>query len=143
MLASEGPVVVEQTYPVSADRVWNAITVLDEMRRWYFEAIPAFEPVVGFETTFNVHHEGRDFPHRWKISKVEPGKLIEYNWKCDGYEGDSFVSFELFREGTGTRLRLTQRVIEDFSEDIEAFSRESCTAGWSYFIQNALKAYLE
>ena len=42
------------------------------MRQWYFENIPAFKAEVGFETQFEIHNQGRIFPHRWKVTKVVP-----------------------------------------------------------------------
>lgn len=35
MKASEAPVVVEESFDVSLDAVWKAITEIEEMRKWY------------------------------------------------------------------------------------------------------------
>jgi hypothetical protein len=53
------------------------------------------------------------------------------------------VTFELFKEGDGTRLRLTHIVLKDFPDDIPEFKRESGLAGWRYFLGERLKAYLQ
>ncbi len=37
MKASDGPVVVEESFEATADAVWRAITEPDLMRQWYFE----------------------------------------------------------------------------------------------------------
>jgi uncharacterized protein YndB with AHSA1/START domain len=34
MKASEAPVVVEESFDVSLDAVWKAITEIEEMRKW-------------------------------------------------------------------------------------------------------------
>ena len=60
-----------------------------------------------------------------------------------GDKGEGFVSFELFEKGEQSLLRLTNEGLETFPRDIPEFSRESCKAGWEYFIQQNLKAYLE
>ena len=74
---------------------------------------------------------------------MESGKLIEYNWKYRGYEGDAYVTFKLTPEENATLLKLTNIVVEDFQDDIPEFKRESCIGGWNYFIKERLKKYLD
>jgi uncharacterized protein YndB with AHSA1/START domain len=143
MKVSERPVVVEQMLAATPQRVWNAITRLDRMHKWYFEQIPAFEPLVGFKTEFAVHSGGRKFVHRWEIIEVEPNRKIVYRWNYPDYDGDSFVTFELIEQGNQTLLRLIATVTEDFSDDIPEFRRESCEEGWNYFIRGRLAGYIE
>ena len=69
-------------------------------------------------------------------------KTLEYNWKFDGYPGDSFVAFELLDEDDLTKLRLTVWVVESFPDDVPEFTRESCIGGWTYFITQSLKGFL-
>ncbi|WKN31686.1 SRPBCC domain-containing protein [Porifericola rhodea] len=143
MKTSEEAIVVEQYFTVPLARLWKALTDPTQMRQWFFEDINSFEPKEGFETSFVVKNEGRTFPHLWKIIEVKPGKKIVYNWKYEGYQGDSFVTFELFeQEHQQTRLKLTHKVIEDFSDAIPEFSRENCLGGWQYFIKQQLSKYL-
>jgi uncharacterized protein YndB with AHSA1/START domain len=137
------PVVVEQTFGNSIDVVWKAITEIDQMRQWYFDNIPSFKPEVGFETQFNIRNQNRNFLHMWKVTEVVPEKMIKYNWKYDGYSGDSFVTFELFEQDNLTKLRLTHQAQENFQEDVPEFSRELCLEGWTYFIRKSLKEFLE
>jgi uncharacterized protein YndB with AHSA1/START domain len=143
MKTTDDPVVVEQSYNATAKTVWNAITQVDLMCQWYFDNIPAFEAKVGFEIRFDVRHEGRVFPHLWKVTEVVPEKKLVYDWKFDGYAGDSYVVWELSEENDTTMLRITCHVREDFSDDIPEFRRESCVAGWEYFLQQSLKEFLE
>ena len=143
MKRSDPPIIVEETYDKPIETVWRAITEPEQMRKWFMNKIPDFKPIVGFETEFEIENGGRVFPHQWRITKVEPGKLIEYNWKYGGYQGDAYVTFELIKEGNKTRLRLTNIVVEDFQEDIPEFKRESCIGGWNYFIKRQLKEYLD
>ncbi len=143
MNKAKGPIIVEQTFDVSIDTVWNAITQVNRMRQWFFENIESFRPEVGFETQFNVQVNDRSFLHFWKLMEIEPLKKITYNWRYGGYPGDSLVTFELFENEHQTILRLTHEVTERFPEDIPEFSRESCIGGWEYFIRNSLKEFLE
>ena len=141
-MQQETPVIVVQSFPVSKENLWNAITQQPKMIQWFFENIPDFKPKTGFTTTFVVENEGRVFPHLWAITQVQPHKKIEYNWKYKGYPGDATVTFELQEQGQNTLLKVTHRVIEAFPQNIPEFTRESCEAGWKYFIQQRLKDYL-
>ncbi len=143
MKVNEAPVIVDETFNESAQAVWNAITAIDEMREWYFENIPAFEPRVGFETQFTVTNEGREFPHLWKVTEVVPLKKIAYDWRFGGYPGAGLVTFELTEQGGSTTLKLTNTVLSDFPDDVLEFKRENCLAGWQYIIGQSLRGYLE
>jgi len=143
MIKDNEPVIVEQIFNASIESVWNSITEIDQMKQWFFENIPSFKPVVGFETQFNVKAPSRDFLHMWKITEVIPMEMITYNWKYEGIPGDSFVVFELFKQDNSTLLRLTHQVQDSFPEDIPEFTRESGVEGWTYFIKNSLKEYLD
>ena len=142
MKATDEPIVVAQLFNAPLTEVWAAISELDQMRRWYFANIEAFKPEEGFETKFTMENEGRVFPHVWKVTTVEPMRLLAYTWKYEGYQGNSVVVFELFEQNQQTRLSLTHQVTETFQAGIPEFSRENCMAGWVYFIKRALKQYL-
>jgi len=142
MKRTDPPVCVEYILNEKVEVVWSLITEINHMRGWFFDNIPAFEPVVGFETRFTVNAGERLFPHIWKITDVEINKKITYNWKYDGYPGDSFVHFELSPENDRTLIKLTTEVIEDFPDDIPEFRIESCIGGWNYFIKDSLQKYM-
>ncbi len=142
MKKNEAPIVVQQTFSVDQEVLWKSITEVEQMRQWFFDNIPAFEAKVGFKTQFNVHNEGRTFPHCWEIIEVIPLVKITYNWKYEGYAGDSTVAFELFPEMDSTTLRVTDTVVEDFPQNIPEFKRESGISGWNYFIKQSLLKYL-
>lgn len=142
MKNTDPPIIVEQKFEVPVQKVWDAITIHDQMIKWFFENIPDFKPETGFEVVFDVHSESRVFSHRWKVTEVIPNKRIMYTWRYELYKGDSFVTFELFETGNQTLLRLTSTITEDFDDHIPEFLRESCMAGWEYFIKERLHSYL-
>ena len=111
---NETPLVIERTFNAPAEKIWKAITDLSQMKQWYFPQLEQFKPEKDFETQFNVHHEGKDFLHIWKIKEVVPMKKISVEWKYGGYPGNSLVSFELFPQGNKTKLKLTHEGIETF-----------------------------
>ncbi|MDO9261554.1 MAG: SRPBCC domain-containing protein [Flavobacteriaceae bacterium] len=136
------PIIVEQIFDQNIETVWKAITQLHQMKQWFFENIPDFEAIVGFEIQFNVKAPSRDFLHCWKITQVIANKKIVYQWKYENISGEGTVSFELFEENNQTKLVLTNEGLETFPQDIPEFSREGCIDGWNYFIKKRLKEYL-
>jgi len=53
------------------------------------------------------------------------------------------VCFELFAEGDQTRLKLTHTGLETFPVNNPDFVKENFVAGWTYFVNKALKEYAE
>ena len=138
MKTSDLPVIVEHRFNRSIEDVWKALTEVSLMTQWFFEDIPDFKPEVGFHTKFNVKAPSRDFMHLWTITAVIPNNTIVYNWKYDGLAGNSNVTFQLVPEKDATKLIVKAEVIEDFDDAIPEFRRDSCEAGWSYFIKERL-----
>jgi len=143
MKHTDPPIIVEQTFQSTKEALWNAITEQAEMVLWFFDNIPDFTASLGFETQFPVQSNDRVFTHLWKITEVIPGEKISYQWSYVEYPGEALVTFELLEERNNLRLRLTNRVISDFPQDIPEFTRASGITGWEYFIQGRLKEYLE
>lgn len=142
-MRSDNPIIVEQDFNVPVEKVWNAITNVSEMRHWFFDNIPVFRPEIGFETSFNVSSGERNFRHQWKIIDVDPLNRIVYDWTYAEYVGQGIVEFKLHEDiGTST-LTVTSHGMASFDADIPEFKRESCIAGWNYFIKQNLKKYLE
>jgi|SRR5437588_505387 len=136
------PFVIERTVKAPAEKVWKAITEKEQMKQWYFD-IAEFEPKVGFEFTFNGGSEEKTYVHLCKITKVDPGKALQYSWRYKDYPGNSFVTFELFPEGNATRIKLTHEGIESFPQDSKDFARESFEAGWTYIIGKSIVEFVE
>lgn len=143
MKTTDEPIILTETYNAPASRVWRAITDVSEMRQWYIDNIPDFQAQVGFETKFLIVHEGRKFPHHWTVTQVDEGKRLAYDWVIEGYPGRSTSVWELMEAGGSTKLTLDCKVLEDFPGDIPEFKRESGVAGWTYFLKESLKRYLE
>lgn len=136
------PFVIERTYNAPITRVWKTITDKDDMKQWYFD-LAEFKPKVGFEFQFYGGPEDRMYLHLCKVTEVIPGKKITYRWSYDGYEGNSFVTFELFEEGDKTRLKLTHRGLETFPAENQDFAKGNFVAGWTDLIGTSLKEFVE
>lgn len=140
---ANGPVILERTFDASIEAMWSAITDYAKMKQWYMKDLVSFEPRVGFETEFTVHHGGKDFPHQWQVTEVVPGKKIAYRWTYVGNPGESFVSFELFPEGKRTTLRLTHTGLHTFDPERNPdLARENFVEGWTSLIGESLEKFL-
>src|SRR5215813_7486140 len=137
------PIIVEKTYNAPVEKVWKAITDKNEMKKWYFD-LAGFKPEVGFE--FQFYGEGKTgekFLHLCTITDVVQNKKLKHSWRYEGYEGNSFVTFELFDEGDKTRLRLTHEGLETFPRTINGdFAKENFVEGWNYILNKSLNDYL-
>ena len=143
MKKTDNEIKLEAIYQVPVGQVWEALTELDRMQKWFFSNIPNFTATIGFKTEFAVQSEDRLFIHLWEIIDVVVEKRISYRWRYRDYDGDSHVIFELEELTHGTRLCLRVRILEDFPDSIPEFRRESCITGWEYFLQSSLKSHLE
>jgi uncharacterized protein YndB with AHSA1/START domain len=139
---SSDPVLVEEVFTRTRSEVWDAITNRDHMVNWFFEEISEFKPESGFETSFNISTDERDFLHLWRITEVIPEKKIVYDWRYQDCPGVGKVIFELFDDPAGCRLRVTNFGLETFPTEVPEFTRESCQQGWEYFLKESLKSYL-
>ncbi|MEO6537462.1 MAG: SRPBCC domain-containing protein [Ferruginibacter sp.] len=135
--------IVERLFDATVPRVWQAITDKSEMKKWYFD-LEEFIPKVGFTFQFLAgEDEGKKFLHFCEITEVVKEKKLSYSWRYDGLQGNSFVTFELFKQDDKTLLKLTHKGLETFAEAGPDFAKESFSKGWNYFLYDALKNYLE
>jgi uncharacterized protein YndB with AHSA1/START domain len=138
---NDEPIIVEQTLNATPEKVWKAITEKDEMKKWYF-ALAEFKPEVGFEFQFTGGTEERTYLHLCRITEVIPQKKLTHSWRYDGYEGTSFVTFELFAEGANTKVRLTHEGVETFPASNPDFARKNFVEGWTAIIGTSLVNYI-
>jgi len=138
---SAAPVVIERTFGASVERVWKALTDVEQMRQWYFD-LKQFRPEPGFEFEFTVEHEGRTYHHLCRVTEVVMQKKIAYTWRYKGEPGNSLVTIELFTEGEKTRLKLTHEGLETFPKT-PAYARKNFEAGWTQIIGSELKQFVE
>ena len=136
------PFVIERTYNAPVEKVWEAITDKDKMKQWYFD-LKEFKPEVGFEFQFYGGTPEKQWLHLCKVTEVIPNRKITYSWRYDGYEGNSFVTFELFPQENKTRLKLTHEGLDTFPSNLPEFGKENFAQGWTALIGTSLKDFLE
>ncbi len=142
-MIQDNKVIIEKRLAAPAGQVWKAITDKDSMKEWYFKP-DAFIPEPGFRFQFfGEGKEGEKYLHLCEVTEVIPGKKISYSWRYEGYEGISYVSFELFADGNHTTLVLTHSGLESFPDIAnKPFAKENFEEGWTYLITTALEKYL-
>ena len=141
LATKDEPLVLERTFDAPVALVWKALTDEEDIKQWYFD-LREFAPVVGFEFQFDVEHEGFRYCHRCKVTEAIPHKRLAYTWRYEGYVGDSLVTFELFAEGSKTRVRLTHVGLETFPV-LPAFARKNFVEGWTQIVGTSLKDFVE
>jgi len=135
------PFVIERTYNAPIQKVWEAITDKNEMKKWYFD-LEEFKPEAGFEFRFWGGTEENQYLHICTITEVIPGRKLAHTWTYDGYTGETTVTFELFDEGDGkTKIKLTHAGLETFPP-LPDFARTNFEQGWTHIIGTSLADYL-
>jgi uncharacterized protein YndB with AHSA1/START domain len=138
--SSTKPLVIERTIDAPVAQVWQALTTLEGMSRWFFD-LKAFEPSAGFEFGFAVEHQGATYSHQCKVTEVVPQKKLAFTWRYQGHEGNSLVTFELSASGKKTKLKLAHEGLETFPQTSQ-FARKNFEGGWNH-ISSALQDYVE
>jgi len=137
------PYSIERMYNAPVSRVWKAITDKNDMKQWYFD-LAEFKAEPGFKFSFSGKgRKGEDYLHLCEIKEVIPEKKLSYSWTYKGYPGYSLVTFELFKEGDKTRVKLTHEGIESFASNGPDFAKESFNEGWTQLIGTSLRDFVE
>jgi uncharacterized protein YndB with AHSA1/START domain len=134
-------VIIEKIFEAPASTIWKALTDADEMRKWYFD-IADFKPVLGHEFSFVAGDGNKQWLHLCRITEVSEGKVIAYDWRYDGYSGNSNVRFELTPEKEKTRLRITHTGLESFPQEVKELHVGNFEKGWQSFMEEGLINYL-
>jgi uncharacterized protein YndB with AHSA1/START domain len=141
LAAKDEPLVLERVFNAPVALVWKALTDTNDIPHWSFD-IRQFEPRVGFEFEFWGGDSKNRYLHRCAVTEAVPEKRLAYTWRYEGYAGDSLVTFELFAQGSKTRVRLTHSGLQTFPK-IAAFARSNFDAGWTELVGSSLKSFVE
>lgn len=137
------PIIIERLVDAPINMVWKAITDKYAMKEWYFD-FEEFVPIVGFKFEFKGGPpDGIQYVHVCEITEVIICKNLTYSWQYDGYEGISFVTFDLTNQMDKTLVRLIHEGVESFDKNNPDFARENFVKGWTELINTSLVQYLE
>lgn len=133
---------IESVFNATKNDVWRALTEKKLMKQWYFD-LPEFKVEVGFVFEFTGGEEGgKQYLHHCEITEVIAEQKLTHTWCFVGYEGISYLTYELFEQGEKTLLKLTHSGLETFPADNPDFAFHKFE-GWNYIINVALKDFLE
>lgn len=135
-----GTVILERTYNAPALKVWSALTDVNQLRKWFFN-VTGFEPKVGYKFEFKGESDCAEYNHLCEVTEVVEGEKLTYSWAYENWEGQSYVTWELIPDGTGTRVVITHRGVDTFPKHKD-FTAGSFTEGWTYFLEKALEKFL-
>ncbi|GAB3899572.1 SRPBCC domain-containing protein [Larkinella knui] len=130
----------EFIYKAPPEKLWQALTQVDQMKEWYFPQLQKFEPVVGYPFQFEDDHQA--YQKEWIVTNVIEGKTLAHSWAYKGYSGRSEVLFDLVEVENGTKLSVTQTGLESFP-DHPHFKRERFEWGWEMLLGHNLRQLLE
>jgi uncharacterized protein YndB with AHSA1/START domain len=137
------PVILEILLNAPVKKVWKALTDNNEMKIWYFD-LEEFKPEVGFKFHFTGGPSpDRQYLHLCEITEVIPEKKLTQTWRYDGYDGTSYLTFELTAQGNKTMLKLTHKDLGTFPEDNPDFAISNFEEGWNSIINDSLNNYFK
>lgn len=123
-------------------RVWDALVDPDQIREYMFGTNVVSEWEVGSPILWKGEWEGTAYEDKGEILKLEPHKVIQYSHfspltgEEDVRENYHTVTIELSREGSETRVTLTQD--NNTSEE----DRQHAAKNWGTMLQG-LKNFVE
>jgi uncharacterized protein YndB with AHSA1/START domain len=135
------PFIIERTLNAPVKKVWEAISNKSEMKKWYFD-LEKFKAEPGFEFSFWGGTEEHKYLHLCKVAEAIAPKKLSYSWKYDGHAGSSLVTFELFADGTKTKIKLTHSGLHSFPADNPDFAVTNFVEGWTQIIGTNLVDFL-
>lgn len=110
-----------------AERVWAALIQPEQIKKYFFGTYASSDWTEGSPITFEGEWEGKKYKDKGTILKVEPGKMLRYNfWSSmsgieDKPENYVIITYDLSEQGGYTTLDITQQNIptEEMKEHSE------------------------
>lgn len=135
--------VFERHFKASPAKVWAAITDPDKIRAWGF-GIADFRAELGFMFEFDGGpDEGPKYHHTCIVTEVVPGQRLTYTWKYATHPATTYVRWEIFPDGEGSRLVLTHRGLDQFAASDPNLARENFALGWTDIVGEILAGQVE
>lgn len=135
--------IIERVFDAPVADVWRALTVKELMKQWYIDT-EEFRPEVGFKFQFaGGSGPERPYNHLCEVLEVVHEQKLSYDWRYEGYEGRSILTFELFPDEGGTKVKLTHTGLETFPDDNPDLAITNFEMGWNQLLDTSLKNFLE
>jgi uncharacterized protein YndB with AHSA1/START domain len=139
----------ERLYDFTPDELWAALTDPDRIQGWLARAT-RFELYVGGAVQLDFG-ESEDERATGTIRELDPGRVLEYEWRFPG-EDESVVRFEIVPREQGTLLVLDHRRLSraaaagygaGWQAHLEALGGERELAHWDQRFQELQPRYAE
>ncbi len=118
-------------------KVWNAISVAEEISSWFIKA--EFKAEVGFQYTFT--HEQTKITG--EVVKANPVYELVYTWVVTGTEAVTTVRWQLEENSDGTLLTLEHSGISQYPGETAVVMFENYQGGWNECFANLGKYLTE
>ncbi|MDU8885015.1 SRPBCC domain-containing protein [Yeosuana sp. MJ-SS3] len=109
------------------DKVWNAITVAEEISTWFIKA--DFKAKKGYQYTFTASEENGCVPITGEVKQAHPYTLI-YTWIVSDTNVETTVKWELESTENGTKLYLEHSGISNYAGETAVAMFKSFNGGW-------------
>jgi uncharacterized protein YndB with AHSA1/START domain len=116
----------ERLYDYSPGELWRALTEPEQLRGWLAD-VSRIDLEPGGEVHLHFGDEPDDGHTTWRVVAVEPGRVLECEWRYPGEE-PSIVRFECHPRERGTLLVLDHRRLS--ADDAPGYA-----AGWQAHLE--------
>lgn len=128
----------EQIFNHSIDKVWNAISIGEEISTWFINA--DFKPEPGYKYTFTAGEEKGCTQITGVVKEANPYTLI-YTWIVENTDVETTVKWTLEAVEGKTKLLLEHSGISNYKADTAVTMFGHFSAGWDNCV-NLLTEYL-
>jgi uncharacterized protein YndB with AHSA1/START domain len=137
------PIQHVRTFAAPIEKVWEAISNKDVMKKWYFD-IPDFKLEVGTKFTWYGGPPEKQWLHAGVVKEIIPMKKLSYSWSYPGHTGEGLAIWELTSISSNkTKLNFKFEIITPFDPQEEDLARKNFVFGWNEFINKVLVEFLE
>lgn len=135
-------IIVNQLVDVPVEKVWDALSKKEELKKWYFP-VEGYVFEEGKEFTFFESEDSHMFLHKCQFLAIVPQEKIEYTWEHPTHShGISRVRWKLEKLDNKTLITLTHYGVENFADTGVNFARENFERGWNAIVKTNLRNYL-
>ena len=117
----------ERVFKQPIDKVWNAISVGEEISAWFIKA--DFKAEKGYGYTFTASEEKGCINITGEVKQSNPYTL-SYTWIVDGTTAVTTVTWKLESVDDGTKLFLEHSGISNYEGETAVKMFESFSGGW-------------
>lgn len=131
----------EVTINAPISKVWKALTEKDLIDKWFMPP-ENFKAEVGNTFQMTGSKDGISYPHTCTITEIVPEQKLAYTWGMTAIDGETLVTWELQKEGDGTKLTLTHSGWDKVKFNTPELSLNDYNNGWNHFTAK-IKEYSE